>query len=685
MEDADRVSRRNFLEATACGAVFAPMAAGGAVISSEAGPVFRDNFLLGEAAEVSISPCEGWRDRTSDYCITIKLGECGLPVGDSLGIVNGSLMDRWQFTFPSHHWGERQPWQSTDPGGPNYVLATCSRVDARLDVKLGQPLPKGHDNRPSHFVTALKKRKRSVLEISSREGLKEGDVIEIRWKNVKAPPYAMRYFFMPFLFSKLPQLDRDLPIRRGEFDDLPRIRIKGHTAASLHVTCRPLQGVGEKFFLNVAAIDEYGNPAEDFDGDVQLSANKSLSLPASITFAKDDRGCKRIDSLYGSKPGWFRISATRGTVSGLSNYVVVSEQQPRARIYFGDMHTHTLDCDGTNDIREHFYYAAKVAGLDFGSVSCHAEYFGCAAAWQRYLRETAKVNRPGEFITFPGYEWAQQGHTNAYFPSEENALLIWGEKRMKAIGNPADDPEFRVGAASEEEFMGILKGLEQPAFTIAHVHTAYTEGIDDSVHWLDEIYSCHRHDRAKRENRLRRNLERGLRLGVVAGSDMHRLTMGHLCKEPGQRWPQGGWENCQYQTAGLQATYAPELTRNGLYQGMKNRQTYGTSGARIVLFFRCGDSPMGSQVKVQTGEKPEFQIEVGGTDTLSEIALCRYDGTNWSEPFKKSLRDRDRWTGRWQDLDFSGTGIYYVKITQADGEQAWSSPIWLKHGHRKNI
>ena len=685
MEDADRINRRDFLEVTACASLFAPMAASGAVISPKPGPVFRNNALLGERAEVSISPREGWRDRMSDYSITIKLGEGGLPVGDSLGIVNGSLMDRWQFTFPSHHWGERQPWQSTDPAGPNYISATCSRVGAKLDVKLGQPLPKGHDNRPSHFVTALRNRKRSVLEISSREGLKEGDVIEIQWRNVKAPSYAMRYLFMPFLFSKLPQLDRDLPIRRGEFDDLPRIRIKGHTAGSLHVTCRPLQGVGEKFFLNVAAIDEYGNPAEDFDGDVQLSADKSLSLPESVTFTKDDRGCKRIEGLYGAKPDWFRIRAAQGTVSGLSNYVVVSEKQPRARIYFGDMHTHTLDCDGTNDIHEHFYYAPKVAGLDFGSVSCHAEYFGCAAAWQRYLRETAKANRSGEFITFPGYEWAQQGHTNAYFLSEKDAVLIWGEKRMKAIGNPPDDPEFRVGAASEKEFMSILRGLEQPAFTIAHVHTAYTEGIDDSVHWLDEIYSCHRHDRAKRENRLRRNLERGLRLGVAAASDMHRLTMGHLSKEPGKRWPQGGWENCQYQTAGLQATYASELTRDGLYEGMKNRQTYGTSGARIVLLFRCGDSPMGSQVKVQTGEKPEFQIEVGGTDVLSEITLCRYDGANWSEPFTKSLGDQDRWAGRWQDLGFSGTGIYYVRVTQADGEQAWSSPIWLKHRHRKNI
>lgn len=678
MNARNRVNRRDVLRAAGCAMVLSPVTSGGAVISRGPDPIYTRNSLLGKGSEVSIMPSEGWRDKRSDYSVRIKLGEGGLPAGDSIGIVNGSLMDRWQFTFPSHFWDMRQPWQSNDPGEPNYVSATCSLAGVKLDLTLGQPLPKGHDNRPSHFVTALRNRKRSVLEISAGEGLLEGDVVEIQWRNVKAPPYAMCYLFMPFRFSKLPQLDRDLPIRRGEFDDLPRIRVKGHTAASLHVTCRPLQGVSETFSLNVAAIDEYGNPAEDFEGDVQLTADKSVSLPESITFTKDDRGCKRIEGLCGSKPGWYRIKAARGAVSGLSNYVVVSEKRPPARIYFGDMHTHTLDCDGTNDIHEHFYYAPKVAGLDFGSVSCHAEYFGCAAAWQRYLQETAKANRPGEFITFPSYEWAQQGHTNAYFLSEEDAVLIWGEKRMKAIGNPPDDPEFRVGAANEEEYMRILRELEQPAFTIAHVHTAYTEGIDDSVHWLDEIYSCHRHDRAKRENRLRRNLERGLRLGVVAGSDMHRLTMGHLCKEPGKRWPQGGWENCQYQTAGLQATFAAELTRVGLYEGMKRRCTYGTSGARIVLLFRCGEFPMGSQVKMKAGEKPEFEIEVGGTDALSEITLCRYDGTVWSEPLIKSPGATDRWSTSWHDREFSGSGIYYVRVTQSDGEQAWSSPIWIR-------
>lgn len=153
--------------------------------------------------------------------------------------------------------------------------------------------------------------------------------------------------------------------------------------------------------------------------------------------------------------------------------------------------------------------------------------------------------------------------------------------------------------------------------------------------------------------------------------------MGHLCKEPGKRWPQGGWENCQYQTAGLQATLASELTRDGLYEGMKSRRTYGTSGARIVLLFRCGDWPMGSQLKMKAGEKPEFEIEVGGTTALSEIALCRYDGASWSEPFKQSAHGKDQWSGNWQDQNFSRSGIYYVRVTQADGEQAWSSPIWI--------
>ncbi len=107
----------------------------------------------------------------------------------------------------------------------------------------------------------------------------------------------------------------------------------------------------------------------------------------------------------------------------------------------------------------------------------------------------------------------------------------------------------------------------------------------------------------------------------------------------------GGWD----QTAGLQATFASDLTRKELYTGMKNRHTYGTSGARIVLLFNCNNSPMGSQIKLPQNKKPKFGIEVGGMTDLSEVAICRFVGEKWSEPMKIVLKEKatDRYSGFW--------------------------------------
>jgi len=670
------LTRRRFLKASGCAMMLHPLAMNVAY-GMKSTKIYRNNALLGEDSEISISPSEGWRDRPATYTFTIKLGKTGLSSTDSLGIVNGSYLDLWQFTFPSHFWnGCRQPWHTAHTG-TGRVTASCSQRDARLNVLTGEPLPSRGNLNPAAFIKAMRERKRAVLEVKTNKDLKAGDVITLTWHDVSAPPYAMNYLFMPFIFSKLPKLDRDLPIKKGEFDHLPRIRVKGHNAAGFHVTCQPLQTVNQPFTLKIAAIDEYGNPAEDFEGAVKLNTDKTITLPDSISFDRSDRGFKSVNGCMATQAGWFKINASSGKLTGYSNYVVVSETAPAMRLYFGDMHTHTLDCDATNDIHEHFHYAPNIAGLDFGAVSCHAEYFGCASAWQRYLNETSKANKPGEFVTFPGYEWAQQGHCNAYFLAEDETVLIWGEARMRKQGTPTDDPPFRVGAINEAEFMSKLKNLKQTAFAIAHCHTSYSEGIDDSMLLLDEIYSCHKFSRQQRENRLRTNLAKGLRLGVVAGSDMHRLTMGHLCKQPGERWPQGGWESCQFQTAGLQATYSEELTRQALYEGMRARNTYGTSGARIVLFFSCNEHPMGSQIELDAGSKPAFKIEVGGTAQLSEVTLCRYDGKTWTEPFVEKTAANDQSTLSWQDDAFNQRGIYYVRVTQTDGEQAWSSPIWI--------
>jgi hypothetical protein len=254
--------------------------------------------LLGPGTKIRITPTEVWRGEQEDFTIAVTLGEGGLPANDSIGIVNGSYIDRWKFSFGSHWWGREEPWQITDENKSNHISATCSRQGVNLSLKVGEEGPnKPFVNTPDHFVRSLRERMRFVLELSSDRDLRPGDIITILWKRVQAPDYAMRYFFLPFRFSKLPKLDRELPIRTGGFYSLPSIRVKGHSAEYLYITCRPLHAINEKFSLNVAAVDKYGNLAEDFCETIKLIADCNNNFPKTITISKDDGGHKLIQNL----------------------------------------------------------------------------------------------------------------------------------------------------------------------------------------------------------------------------------------------------------------------------------------------------------------------------------------------------------------------------------------------------
>lgn len=652
--------------------------------------------ILGEETKVSISPNTVTSESFYTFKIQITLGQCGLSANDSLGLVCGSYIDRWNFEYPSHFWTQPQPWQTEEPEAANFTNAICNRKGANLSVKVGvSGGRKPFHNQPGHFVRSLRERMRYVLEISSETDLKQGDVITVTWGDrnhngpgVRAPAFATKYYFLPFKYSLLPKRDRDLPIRRGEFEQLPSICVKGKESVRLYVTAQPLRSVKDGFSLNIAAVDEYGNLSEDFTGQIRLRCDApQAKLPKNVKLTAADKGHRVVDDIQIAAPGWYKIEAVCDDVRGKSNYLRISEERPVEQIYFGDMHNHTLDCDGTPWHPQHYYYARNVAGLDFGTISCHAEYFGCKEAWDTYLRYATAANEPGRFVTFYGYEWAGGGHINAYFLNKQDVSIFYGDRLVK--GRMPDDPPFRTPCTGEDRFIEYIKAVQQkvPVFLIAHCHTSYTPAVDDQVLWLDEIYSCHKRDRTARESRYRDNLERGLYLGVVAASDMHRLLMGHLCKQPGELWMHSdkrvAWS--QYQTAGLQATFAPKLTQQSIYTGMKKRHTYGTTGERIVLLFDIdGENIMGDHVTVNRGRKPKLNIQVGGTDKISEVAICKFDGQVWSEVKKTDIKS-DLWIGSWKDAEFSNRAIYYVRVTQSDGGQAWSSPIWAQERSRNQV
>jgi hypothetical protein len=109
----------------------------------------------------------------------------------------------------------------------------------------------------------------------------------------------------------------------------------------------------------------------------------------------------------------------------------------------------------------------------------------------------------------------------------------------------------------------------------------------------------------------RKYLEHGHQVGFTAASDNH-------LSQPGYTAPKQGGSS---QRGGLGAVMAPELTRDALFDNMRQRHTYATTGERIILQAGVNGLDMG-----QRGEFAQTRSVAGrviGTAPIAEIAVVK--------------------------------------------------------------
>jgi hypothetical protein len=151
---------------------------------------------------------------------------------------------------------------------------------------------------------------------------------------------------------------------------------------------------------------------------------------------------------------------------------------------------------------------------------------------------------------------------------------------------------------------------------------------------------------------LREVLERGYKVGFVAGSDDYKLRLGGAYPGIGDR---------RFVRGGLTAVYARELTRESLYEALKARRCYGTTGERIILKTYADGHMMGEEYT--TISPPEISIQVIGTNGLEKVELFR--GLEKIHEFL-GLASSDRPSGR-------------IKITWGGASREWpySGVMWV--------
>src|SRR6185503_18061001 len=95
-------------------------------------------------------------------------------------------------------------------------------------------------------------------------------------------------------------------------------------------------------------------------------------------------------------------------------------------------------------------------------------------------------------------------------------------------------------------------------------------------------------------------LRRGRHVGAMAASDTHHLTPGE---------------------GGITAVLAEKLDRESIFDAIRSRRNYATTGPRIVLEFTAAGAPMGSRI---THSGPlEMRVRVEGTAAIDRVEIVR--------------------------------------------------------------
>ena len=143
-------------------------------------------------------------------------------------------------------------------------------------------------------------------------------------------------------------------------------------------------------------------------------------------------------------------------------------------------------------------------------------------------------------------------------------------------------------------------------------------------------------------------------MGVIASSD-HGYGVAYAC------------------------VYAPENTREAIWQAIYDRRCYGSTAYGLVLEMKSGDHFMGEEWASK--EAPTLEVFVRGAAPIRSVEILGRSKVLHAEGGVDKPLNANEHRIRWTDPDWDSQTAeqwYYIRVIQSDDEMAWSSPVWVK-------
>ncbi|MBA4312452.1 MAG: hypothetical protein C0417_07460 [Chlorobiaceae bacterium] len=351
--------------------------------------------------------------------------------------------------------------------------------------------------------------------------------------------------------------------------------------------------------------------------------------------------------------------------------------QTTYNIYFGDNHSHSWYSDGNQD-QNKLTYTTPVArsitwarsnrsSLDFMGISDHNHNESLnmtLAYWRSGVREADSVNMDGNFVGMYGQEWGTisgGGHVLVYgtdklfgwnpgvydvYVAKGDYARLWDSvKKYNGYCYLAHPNTSDFGALATSAFNAkadsVVRGVSMKSGNAFSTNTTETDpDVGDYTTYINTL------------------LAKGYHIAPIANQDNHNTTFG---------------KSNQQRTAVL----ATALTKANVDDAFRQRRVYATEDHNLQIKFEVNGHQMG-EIFSMSGSIP-FRVKITDPDveSISKIEL-RYGvpGSGIAPTVLSSVLNRDSLVLT-QSQTVGTTYYYYVYVQEADGNEAWSAPMWI--------
>ncbi|MBL3655605.1 CehA/McbA family metallohydrolase [Fulvivirga sediminis] len=325
-------------------------------------------------------------------------------------------------------------------------------------------------------------------------------------------------------------------------------------------------------------------------------------------------------------------------------------------VYYGHLHNHTSYSDGTGTPVDAYTHGRDIAGLDFMGLSEHGIQMS-NSEWNRLKNTANEYTETGRFVAFWGFEWSSNllyGHVSVFntnnlvnvlntFSFSDLKKWLDGQDGVAFFNHPGREDngvEFEhFNTAPHDKFVGMELWNKGRGFEEYYYNDGY-ELDDEGLSYFDEA------------------LTRNWKIGASGSHDHHGTSWG--------------------ETDMAMAILAPELSREALYSALQAKRFYSTEDRSLVLSFQLGGEEMGSTLVEEANQLIRVRAFDEEDEKISAVQLYRNGLLFYEWAPNTTSVDLTK------EITTSENEYYYVKITQEDGDEAISSPVFIEGNNSNN-